>query len=348
MNNYYNCYFKCPNYNYIEESIYDNKYKCTLNSTCPNNYNKLIPDLGRCIDKCENENNYKYEYKNKCFNYCPEGTMKNNNSLESDKKYFCKPICGEEEPFEIIQEQKCVKYCTIEELNSNICILNFKNNNQENSNEDILIKNFEVFFTSENYNTSKIEQGEEEIYKEETFTITLTSSGNQKNNINKNMSRIDLSQCEIELRKFYNLSDDKILYMKKIDINIPGMKTPKVIFDVYSKLNETNLIKLNLSLCQNSKVEISIPIKLSENLDKLNSSSGYFNDICYVATSESGTDISLEDRRKDFVEGNKTICQEDCYFSEYDSEMQNAKCLCKVKEFKSFSTDKKIDKDNLQ
>jgi hypothetical protein len=135
--------------------------------------------------------------------------------------------------------------------------------------------------------------------------------------------------------------------MKKIDINIQGMKTPKVLFDVYCKLNDINLIKLNLSICQNNKVEISIPIKITENLDKLNSSSGYYNDICYVTTSESGTDISLEDRKKDFIEGNKTICQEDCFFSDYDTENQNAKCLCEVQEYKSFHSSTKIDKDKL-
>ena len=135
--------------------------------------------------------------------------------------------------------------------------------------------------------------------------------------------------------------------MKKIDINIPGMKIPKVLFDIYCKLNDTNLIKLNLSICQNNKVEISIPIKISENLDILNSSSDYYSDICYVTSSESGTDISLEDRKKDFIEGNKTICQEDCYFSDYDSEYQNAKCLCKIQELKSFSNGSRFDQDNL-
>ena len=347
LNDYFNCYDECPYYFYIEENIEIIKYKCTLSLECPENYYKLIPNLGKCIDKCENEDNYKYEYRNQCYNDCPEGTKKNNNTLENDKKYLCKPICEEEEPFEIIKEQKCVKYCTTEELNNNICILNFKSNNQENSNEDILIKNFENYFTSEDYNTTKIEQGEEEIFQEEEFTITFTTSENQKKNINNNMTKIDLGQCEIELRKFYNLSDDKILYMKKIDINMPGMKIPKVIFDVYCKLNDTNLIKLDLSVCENSRVEISIPIKIEDNLDKLNSSSGYFNDICYITTSESGTDIPLEDRKKDFVENNKTICQEDCYFSEYNSENQNAKCLCKVQEFESFSAGTKIDKDNL-
>ena len=349
FNNYFNCYTECHNYFYIEENSNNikYKYKCTLNFECPDNYNKLIPDLGKCIDKCESEDNYKYEYRNKCFNDCPEGSKKINNTSDNDKKYFCKPICKDEEPFEIIKEQKCVKYCATEELKNNMCNLNFKNNYQEISFEDILIKNFENYFISEDYNITKIDEGEEKIYHEEAFTITFTSSENQKNNINNNMTRIDLRQCEIELRNFYNLSDDKILYMKKIDIKMPGMKIPKVIFDVYCKLNDTNLIKLDLSICENNRVEISMPIKIDENLDKLNSSSAYYNDLCYITTSECGTDISLEDRRKDFVEKNKTLCQEDCYFSEYDPETQNAKCLCKIKEFKSIITEMKIDKDSL-
>ena len=347
LNDYFNCYSKCPHYFYIEENEDNIKYKCTSISECPYEYYKLVPELGKCIDKCEKEEYYKYEYRNQCLNDCPEGTKKINFTLGNNKTFFCKVICEEEKPFEIINEQKCVKYCTVEQLNRNLCILNFISNNQENSDKDLLIKNLELFFTSEEYNTSKIEQGEDEIYREEMFTMTFTSSNNQKNNINNNMTRINLGQCEIELRAFYNLSDDKILFIKKIDINIPGMKIPKVLFDVYCKLNESSLMKLNLSICQKSRVEISIPIKILEDLDKLNSSSAYFNDICYIATSESGTDISLEDRKKDFIEGNKTICQEDCDFSEYDYETQNAKCSCKIKEFETLNSDMKINKNSL-
>ena len=87
------------------------------------------------------------------------------------------------QPFEIIKEQKCVKYCATEELKNNMCNLNFKNNYQEISFEDILIKNFENYFISEDYNITKIDEGEEKIYHEEAFTITFTSSENQKNNI---------------------------------------------------------------------------------------------------------------------------------------------------------------------
>ena len=96
------------------------------------------------------------------------------------------------------------------------------------------------------------------------------------------------------------------------------MKVPKVEYDVYCKLFGTNLIKLNLTVCEKSKISILIPIAITEQLDKLNSSSGYYNDICYTTTSEDGTDISLKDRHKEFIDNNKMICQEDCDFSEYN------------------------------
>ena len=94
--------------------------------------------------------------------------------------------------------------------------------------------------------TSKIDTGEEITIKDEQMTITITTTENKKKNTeNNNMTVIDLGDCEIELRKHYNISDDKLLYMKKIDVVQEGMKIPKVEFDVYCKLNGTNLIKLN-------------------------------------------------------------------------------------------------------
>ena len=70
--------------------------------------------------------------------------------------------------------------------------------------------------------------------------------------------------------------------MKKLEVIQEGMKIPKIEYDIYSKLNGTNLIKLNLSICENSKISLSIPIEIKNNLDILNSSSKYYNDILYV------------------------------------------------------------------
>ena len=51
-----------------------------------------------------------------------------------------------------------------------------------------------------------------------------------------------------------------------------GMNTSKIGYDIFCKLFEKNLVKLNLTACENSKISLKIPIVITENLDKLNSS----------------------------------------------------------------------------
>ena len=91
------------------------------------------------------------------------------------------------------------------------------------------------------------------------------------------------------------------------------MKISKIEYDLYSRINGSKLEKLNKTLCKH-EVSFYIPIILNEDIDKLNSSSGYYNDICYTEVSEKGTYISLNDRKKQFIEKNKTVCQENCDF----------------------------------
>ena len=212
---------------------------------------------------------------------------------------------------------------------------------------DNILKSIEEGFTSENYDTSNLDKGEDEIIKTEKMTITFTTSQNQKDNKNNNMSTIDLGECETLLRNYYNLSMNETLYMKKIDVVQEGMKATKVEYDVYSKLNGNNLVKLNLTVCGSTKISISIPFIIDEGLDKLNMSSGYYNDICYTTTSEDGTDISLKDRQTEFIDKDKVVCQEDCDFSEYDYETFKAKCSCEVKETPASVADMNINKAKL-
>ena len=174
-----------------------------------------------------------------------------------------------------------------------------------------------------------MDNGKEKIIRNNNITITLTNSENQKNNNNR--TSIDFGKCEIELRKHYNISNDKKLYIKKIDVEQFGFQIPKVEYDIYSKLNDSNLIKLDKLVCSNVKINIDVPIKLTESLDILNSSSGYYNDICYSATSDSGTDISLKDRKDNYINGNKAVCQDDCDFSEYFYDIQKPNVLVKLK-----------------
>ena len=107
------------------------------------------------------------------------------------------------------------------------------------------------------------------------------------------------------------------------------------------------MTKLDISVCQNTKITMSIPIKLSGNIDILNMSSGYYNDVCYTSTSDSGTDIIIKDRQGEFREGKKTICQEDCDFSSYDIYKEEANCSCYPKQSSSSYADMNIDMDKI-
>ena len=87
-----------------------------------------------------------------------------------------------------------------------------------------------------------------------------------------------------------------------------------------------NLIKLDLTICKNKKAEISIPVSINDNIDKFNSRGGYYNDICYTTKSDYNTDICLDDRRREFINKNLTLCEEDCNLIDYDYINEKAKC----------------------
>ena len=127
---------------------------------------------------------------------------------------------------------------------------------------------------------------------------------------------MNLGECENILKNKYNISKNDSLYILQIISEEEGMKIPKVEYEVYYPLHKTNnLIKLDLALCKDTKVEISIAVKVNGELDKFNSSSDYYNDICFKTTTESGTDISLKDRRNEFVDNNLALCEENCNLS---------------------------------
>ena len=146
------------------------------------------------------------------------------------------------------------------------------------------------------------------------------------------MSSIDLGKCEKVLKDYYNISYSDTLYMIKIDFEQEDLNITKVEFDVYYKSSDNKLVKLNKSISENNLIYLSVPIIITENIDKLNTSSGYFNDICYASTSDSGTDITLKDRQKELIESKNIVCQENCEFSDYNYTTHRANCSCKVKE----------------
>ena len=87
---------------------------------------------------------------------------------------------------------------------------------------------------------------------------------------------MNLGECENILKKDYNISNDDSLYILQIISEEEGMKIPKIEYEVYYPLIENNLKKLNLTLCKDIKIEISITLKINGSLDKYNPKSGTY------------------------------------------------------------------------
>ena len=109
------------------------------------------------------------------------------------------------------------------------------------------------------------------------------------------------------------------------------MKTPKLEYEIYYPLNNNTLTKLNLTSCEDTKIEISISVEINDTLDKYDPKSEYYNDICSKTTSNSGTDISLKDRRNEFVDNNMSLCEENCELINYNYATKKVKCSCYIK-----------------
>ena len=75
---------------------------------------------------------------------------------------------------------------------------------------------------------------------------------------------------------------------------------------------------------------MNIPVlSLDENeLYKYEPNSGFYTDNCFPYTTENGTDIFLNDRKKEFNDKNLSLCQNNCSYVRYDSKNKKSNCDC--------------------
>ena len=169
-------------------------------------------------------------------------------------------------------------------------------------------------------------------------------------NIDKNISIIDFGQCEIILKEEYGID---YLLVFKIDTKI-GNNSPIIVnYEVY---DPNTLIKLDLKLCENVKIntytnfflqESSLEqfIQLNESgYDMYNINDSFYHDLCSPFTTKFGTDILLGDRKNDYYE-NISLCEGSCIYSKYDYITYRVKCECQVK--KELKINNEIDEDNF-
>ena len=334
-----NCSPTCPYYYFYNSS---NEYQCTQDNKCPKDYSKLIHGKMQCITDCKDVSN-KYEYKGICYEDCPLGTKKSNN-------YICKEIniCTNETFYIIIETGECTKNCSAIDYFNYVCKLNpdtpyAKYDIANRIREDLLKGLVNLLLIPK-----VLELNEDLNVKDNIIKILyqLTSSFNQNNNNNKkNISIIKLGQCENILKRNYNLDEDDELIIFMIEMYKEGFLIPIVEYEVFNlKINE----KLDLNMCNDTKIQILHPVDIDENkLFKYNSSDEYYNDICYPYTTGNNTDITLDDRQNEFTDNNMSLCEANCEYNGYNRFTKNAECECEVKTKITILEEYQIDKNLL-
>ena len=232
---------------------------------------------------------------------------------------------------------------------------NISNNNEESSNIINFITDSEIVINNEgiyqdiindkmqNFNVS--ENKELIVEGKDDFFYHITTSDNEKdsldgtNNSTNKFSKIDLGECEYLLKDHYHINRNTSLIIVKFEKITNVSMERSLQYEVYEPYNKT---KLDLSICQNTTIDVYVPVVLSEELhnlynelkekgyDLFDENSNFYNDICTPFESPNGTDVSLSDRYNYYFNNNETVCQSNCKFSDYSLESQYLKCECDV------------------
>ena len=319
-----------------KESIFNIELQKDLSTNCSNINCELClmedPDI--CIT-CQNKFTFNKELKRKI---CES---KSNDIIEiSNSNLFSNEVTNNisniiemnNSDSYISEKSDSIKTCNKEELiNESLDVYDFL------SNKDIeeIYNNLTIYaIKCNNTNESIIIQSQNAIFELSTVEF-------QKYYDNLNFSSVDLGQCENILRERYSIPNENSLLILKLDLKNIETKSTYVQYEIYDSLK---LTKLNLDYCKNLnlKIIIYVPVQLNstsislyENLKNwgynlFDSGDPFYHDVCTLFTNQFGTDVIIEDRRKDYYLSYNTLqlCQEGCDFNSYDKLIQKAECYC--------------------
>ena len=329
-----------------------------------------------CLEQCGGDNIFIYEYENKCYEECPNGTHPNNflcetDIIESEQKYISEnninflssDVNSQEFKYEdytkiseeneisqnIYSESESVEnaekiYCDGKEFFLNRCKLKIDDNKDKNEflhniiNEIINGTMNEILELVVNDNQNIIIEENKDLYQ-------ISTLSNQMNKINYNYTSINIGKCERRLRDQYEIEDNKELIIFKIEYFVEGYNIPIINYVLFT---EDGKIKLNLDYCKNLTIKYNIPVSINESeLYKYEPGSDYYNDECFTHTTESSTDITLYDRKNAYNSNNLSLCEINCTYQGYNISNKKVECKCKVKSSFLFVLDFNIDRDKL-
>ena len=252
---------------------------------------------------------YKFFYDNICIIDCPE--------------YY---------PYEMVFTHQCLSNCLYEDFFNKQCKLKYKTISNIESLINKIDKDITLRLLDSLINSSLKENKEDLIVKEDILTYQITTSENQNEKYYSDISNIYLGDCETKLKQYYNISQNVSLLILKIDYNIPDLLIPMVEYKIYHP--ETK-IPLELDICKDTTIGLSFPISIDDNnLNKHDPTSDLYTDKCYPLSTENKTDIILNDRKKEYNDKYYGICENNCKFTNYESnnEQKNQNVNVKLKQ----------------
>ena len=293
--------------------------------------------MGKCHISCETCIKGPDDISNNCQN-CNENFELNeeNNCFYKFNYYFNKTInkiiyllsnefCPDILPYEIISTKECVENCEIIDFINKKCKINSFSENNGNSITDNLRKIVNYINDS---NFDIIIDGNNIIYEIKSSEIKIDYN---------NISLIDFGECEKILKEHYSLN---YLIIFKTDIKVNDSYPTKVDYEIYSPKTKQ---KLELSLCENTKIDIYVPTSLDNytydlynsankyGYDIFNENNSFYKDLCTPFTSQDGTDILLYDRQIHYYNNSIPLCESNCVYQSFDNTNKKAKCQCQIK-----------------
>ena len=211
-------------------------------------------------------------------------------------------------------------------------ITDFLNNSNINCTDDIIndIRNQIKNGSLDSYITNNILGDKQDILLNDTnIHYQITSSENQNKNDYDDISSIILGNCEKILKDEYKIDQSQALIIFKIDYYQPGSLIPIIGYEIFHP--ETKK-KLDLKYCEEEFIKYNIPVDINEdNLFMYDPNDEYYTDQCYPSTTDSGTDILINDRQNEYNSNNMSICENSCTLTKYETDSKKAICECGVK-----------------
>ena len=152
------------------------------------------------------------------------------------------------------------------------------------------------------------------VVKEEKIFVQATDTPTELRSLtfidNNGVPAIDLGYCETLLKQANNIPSDKNLIIIKLGKNDDNNRNTNLDIDVYHPIT---YIKLNLSICDNTTVDLYVPLTMSSNqsiiyknlvddgYEPFNLRDKFYRELCTPYTSKNDTDVLLEDEKNLFI-----------------------------------------------